>query len=38
MFHYDGSAHCLIFRMETADKLTFYTDMQMPNGENLLQH
>ena len=33
-FHYGGSTHCLIFRKETADKLTFFTEMKMPNGEN----
>jgi len=31
-FHYGGSTHCLIFRKEAADNLTFYTEL--PNGEN----
>ena len=32
MFHYGGSTHCLIFNKKAADKLTFYTEKEMPDG------
>jgi len=34
MFHYGGSTHCLIFNKKAADKLTFYTEKQMPDGKD----
>jgi len=33
MFHYGGSTHCLIFNKKAADKLTFYTEKEMPDGK-----